>query len=425
MHAWHVLLGALVVACAAACGGGEAEPMVGGECEQGDVSCDGQRVLRCQSGTYLEAELCGDADVCEEGTGCVELCDPGSIAVCSGPAVYTCNSDGTRGELRETCPNGPCEDGACTVDDPRWQAFVAARGEHLEALSVPILACVARIDTTHPAFHGCVDWHSAVHGTWALLALTRLTGDARFKTAAEVNLRPRLLAEELADVRAGIIDVELPYGFAWFLRLARERAVAGDTDLEALAVEIADQLEARITSMSAAEVREALLQPDYDNLSWAVLNLWQWAQWKLDAARAERLVVFTRTNLLVADAACPLEADQTQTDFFPPCLQRARTVIAVLPRDEVLEWLSSFAPTPIALTPVGEPVTDHQAGQTFARAFGLWELWRISGDLGWLHLYLDHVEGWVAKPEYWADDYQSYAHWVAQLGVYAIDLSAP
>ena len=28
--------------------------------------------------------------------------------------------------------------------------------------------------TLHPAFHGCFDWHSAVHGHWMLVRLLRL-----------------------------------------------------------------------------------------------------------------------------------------------------------------------------------------------------------------------------------------------------------
>src|SRR5438094_10086842 len=82
--------------------------------------------------------------------------------------------------------------------DPRWPAFAAARIDHLNALAVPVRTCVARQDTGHPAFHGCIDWHSAVHGTWALLAVARLTGDPADTAIADAILQPAALAQEMA-----------------------------------------------------------------------------------------------------------------------------------------------------------------------------------------------------------------------------------
>ena len=48
------------------------------------------------------------------------------------------------------------------------------------ALAAAVREAVARDDTDHIAFHGCIDWHSAVHGTWALTAYTRMTGDTQY-----------------------------------------------------------------------------------------------------------------------------------------------------------------------------------------------------------------------------------------------------
>ena len=48
------------------------------------------------------------------------------------------------------------------------------------ALAAAVREALARADTDHIAFHGCIDWHSAVHGTWALTAYTRMTGDTQY-----------------------------------------------------------------------------------------------------------------------------------------------------------------------------------------------------------------------------------------------------
>src|SRR5262245_47626768 len=47
------------------------------------------------------------------------------------------------------------------------------RVEIVTDLARPIAECLARRDTEHAAFHGCIDWHSAVHAAWALSAYTR------------------------------------------------------------------------------------------------------------------------------------------------------------------------------------------------------------------------------------------------------------
>ena len=46
----------------------------------------------------------------------------------------------------------------------------------LNTMADSISAAVERTDTDHPVFHGCIDWHSAVHGHWALLRIARATG---------------------------------------------------------------------------------------------------------------------------------------------------------------------------------------------------------------------------------------------------------
>ncbi|MGA9555937.1 MAG: DUF2891 family protein, partial [Terriglobales bacterium] len=78
-----------------------------------------------------------------------------------------------------------------------------------------------------PAFYGCYDWHSSVHGHWLLVRLVRTFPDAPFAPAARAALRQSLTAEniiqEAAYLRAeGRTSFERPYGLAWLLQLAAE-----------------------------------------------------------------------------------------------------------------------------------------------------------------------------------------------------------
>ena len=78
-----------------------------------------------------------------------------------------------------------------------------------------------------PAFSGCFDWHSAVHGHWLLARLARTFPEAPFAAPARAALARSLTAEHIAaEVRymegAGRSDFERPYGLAWLLQLGAE-----------------------------------------------------------------------------------------------------------------------------------------------------------------------------------------------------------
>ena len=79
-----------------------------------------------------------------------------------------------------------------------------------------------------PAFYGCYDWHSAVHGHWLLARLARTVPDAPFAAERARRARPQSLTPEniAAEVRylagPGRVSFERPYGLAWLLQLAAE-----------------------------------------------------------------------------------------------------------------------------------------------------------------------------------------------------------
>src|SRR6202045_2696689 len=86
-----------------------------------------------------------------------------------------------------------------------------------------------------PAFYGCYDWHSAVHGHWLLVRLMRLFPAAPFAAAARAEVSRSLTAPnisaEVAYLRGeGRASFERPYGLAWLLQLAAELGGWDDPD---------------------------------------------------------------------------------------------------------------------------------------------------------------------------------------------------
>lgn len=79
----------------------------------------------------------------------------------------------------------------------------------------------------HPAFYGCFDWHSAVHGHWMSVRLLRLFPDLPEANEIRTTLNENLSAENiLTEVeylkQENRRSFERTYGWAWLLKLAEE-----------------------------------------------------------------------------------------------------------------------------------------------------------------------------------------------------------
>jgi hypothetical protein len=89
-----------------------------------------------------------------------------------------------------------------------------------------------------PAFYGCFDWHSSVHGHWLLARVielfpkSELAGKAR--AALALSLTAPNIAAEVAYITApGRESFERPYGIAWLLQLAAELRTSDDRQFRA------------------------------------------------------------------------------------------------------------------------------------------------------------------------------------------------
>src|SRR5262245_12650752 len=87
----------------------------------------------------------------------------------------------------------------------------------------------------HPAFYGCYDWHSAVHGHWMLAHLLKKFTDLPEAKDIRAVLNEHLTAANIkAEVdyfnRKEAKSFERPYGWSWLLKLAEELHDWDDAD---------------------------------------------------------------------------------------------------------------------------------------------------------------------------------------------------
>jgi hypothetical protein len=58
-----------------------------------------------------------------------------------------------------------------------------------------------------PAFYGCYDWHSAVHGPWLLARLSRMFPEAEFAAEARAAIARNITEENVAAEVKYLTDV--------------------------------------------------------------------------------------------------------------------------------------------------------------------------------------------------------------------------
>lgn len=284
------------------------------------------------------------------------------------------------------------------------------RAEMAQAFAAQAAQCAARKDTSNPSFHGCVDWHSAVHAAWALTAYGRATGDRKYAAFLDAELSPKRLAKELAHLRAAPA-FEMPYGRAWLLRLAVERRRAGDARLDAIAHFTAGSLQEFYRRHPADPAAIS-----YDNPSWALLNLLAYARSTKDAPLEAFVVTQARERFL--RARCTL--DQEEVGFIGVCTTWAWFVSEALPKDEFRRWYAVWNPGLEKLSPVASFPTPHDYGRNFSRAWGLYHLAVKLDDPRLFAAYAAHVSAGYEPPSRWRGEYYVNGHWVAQFGMLAI-----
>ena len=239
-----------------------------------------------------------------------------------------------------------------------------------------------------PAFYGCFDWHSSVHGHWLLARLARIYPRASFAGAARDALRqsltPENLAQEAAYLRAeGRSSFERPYGLAWLAQLTAELGEWDDPQAKELARNLAPLEEAAVERLSAwlPKLSHPVRIGEHGQTAFALGLLLDCAR-NRHQAQFEELIVSRARQFYLHDQACPLEYEPSGEDFLSPCLSEADLMRRVLPDKEFAVWLRAFLPqirakggaswlVPVVSPDPSDPKLAHLDGLNLSRAWML------------------------------------------------------
>ena len=201
-----------------------------------------------------------------------------------------------------------------------------------------------------PAFYGCFDWHSSVHGHWLLTRLSKLYPDAEFSAAAKAGLGQSLSAERLAGDAAylageGRASYERPYGLAWLLCLADElhtwedeAAQEWSENLAPLEAEAANRIRAWLPKLYYP-----IRTGEHSQTAFAFGLILDWAE-AVDDEEMVTLVKGTSLRFYLEDAGCPLSYEPSGQDFLSPCIAEADLMRRILPPRQFAKWLDGFLP---------------------------------------------------------------------------------
>lgn len=240
----------------------------------------------------------------------------------------------------------------------------------------------------HPAFYGCFDWHSSVHGHWLLVRVLRefptIPEAGAIRAVLDEHLNAQAVGAELAYLKQGQRkSFERTYGWAWLLKLQAELESWDNPDAARWRAALRPLADA-----FAERVRDFLPRQDYPirtgvhpNTAFSLSLILDYAEAAHDETLA-KLVTERARSYFQADRQAPLAWEPSGEDFLSPSLEEAALMSRILPTAEAKTWLEGFVPTlmkgePLAPAKVSDrtdPKIVHLDGLNLSRARCLFEL---------------------------------------------------
>jgi hypothetical protein len=238
----------------------------------------------------------------------------------------------------------------------------------------------------HPAFYGCFDWHSSVHGHWMLVRLLRLFPDLpeakEIRAALDANLSQKNgLAEAAYLTGENRQSFERTYGWAWLLKLQEELRGWNDPDAKRWAGNLQPLVDALVARLMAFLPKQTypIRTGVHPNTSFALGFALDYAKSCGNTKLADLLSERSRTYYS-GDVNYPAAWEPGGEDFLSPALIEADLMRRVLAPGDFARWFNRFLPgiaageprsllTPATVTDRSDPKIVHLDGLNLSRAW--------------------------------------------------------
>jgi hypothetical protein len=236
----------------------------------------------------------------------------------------------------------------------------------------------------HPAFYGCYDWHSTVHGHWMLVRLLRqfpqLPEAAEIRRMLEEHLSEHPVAVEVAYFgQPNRKSFERTYGWAWLLKLQAELRGWDSPEARRWAQALQPLADTVTRALSDFLPRQTypIRTGVHPNTAFGLTLALDYAQAvhdeKLGALIAERAKTY-----FAKDTEAPLKWEPGGEDFLSPALEEAALMARILSPSGFRSWMKAFLPavklTPAIVSDRTDPKIVHLDGLNLSRARCLYAL---------------------------------------------------
>ena len=291
-----------------------------------------------------------------------------------------------------------------------------------------------------PAFYGCFDWHSSVHGHWVLVKLLRSYPTIGSASAIRTTLNEHLTKINIEKETKFFSQPEQKtfermYGWAWYLRLVIELDSWNDSD----AVKWRDNLRP-LEELLVRRIKEYLPNLSYPirtgqhpDTAFALAQILDYAS-EMDDPQLTTQVQSRARIFYYNDVNYPVNYEPSGHDFFSSCWNEADLMRRLLPKKEFSEWLNLFLPrlisqladgtiSPVIVSDVTDPKIVHLAGLNLNRAWCLQSVAAALPEQSPLRAPLqessrDHLD---AGLKYINSGHYEGDHWLATFGLYAVE----
>ena len=286
----------------------------------------------------------------------------------------------------------------------------------------------------HPAFYGCFDWHSAVHGHWMLVRLLKkfpqLPEAPVIRKKLSENLSLENIAGEVEYMKSASKSWERTYGWAWLLKLAEELHTWDNKQGQQWAKNLQPLTDIFIDRyftflpVQVYPVRTGV----HPNTAFGLSFAWDYAHTTNHKALKE-LLKKRAMDYYFEDENCPAGWEPSGEDFLSACLEEANLMRKILSKAEFNQWFNKFLPkeqldalcTPADVSDRSDPKIVHLDGLNLSRA------WCFYGMLP----YIEHEElkkqlteaaktHLQATVPHIASEHYEGTHWLASFAVFAL-----
>jgi hypothetical protein len=289
----------------------------------------------------------------------------------------------------------------------------------------------------HPAFFGCLDWHSSVHGHWLLIKILKTFPKIQHADSIKEILNNSFQVDKInTEVEyfrqyAGANTYERTYGWAWLLKLDEELKSENNPEF----VKWHKNLQP-LTKTIVQLWKEYLPKQTYPNRTGVHPNTAFGLSFAIDWARVncdtifEKMIIEKSLSFYFDNKKIPAYLEPDGSDFFSPSLQVADLMRRVLDKKSFKKWFDQYYDKKSILrlceTPTVSDRTDYQIvhldGLSFSRA---WCMKGIAKSLpennSTAQLFKMKAQQFIDQtlPAIFSQQYEG-SHWLASFAFYAM-----